>query len=134
MGQDPILKQLRHIIDLLNRILELLDEINRPKSRYVFWRLFFPYGEFSGQKNSAKQASSLMLDVQIRMDDMEETLQERKHPLATTIRQLNYLNLKELGIQLVELPTRAQYMGDQIEEYGKKIKSLIKELEQPGKT
>ena len=68
------------------------------------------------------------------MDDMEETLQERKHPLATTIRQLNYLNLKELGIQLVELPTRAQYMGDQIEEYGKKIKSLIKELEQPGKT
>ncbi|MFX1319239.1 MAG: hypothetical protein ACFE9D_06885 [Promethearchaeota archaeon] len=132
MGQDPILKQLRHIIDLLNRILELLDEINRPKSRYVFWRLFFPYGEFSGQKNAAKQASSIMLDVQIRMDDMDDTLQKRNHPLATRIHELNYLDLKELGDQLMELPTRAQYMGYQIEEYGKKIKSLIKELERSG--
>jgi hypothetical protein len=132
LGKDPILKQLHHIIDLLNRILEQLDQINRPKSRYVLWRLFFPYGEFSGQKNAAMQASAMMLDVQIRMDDMEETLRRRNHPLADRISGLNYLNLKELGVQLVELPTRAQYMGYQIEEYGTKIKSLIKELEESG--
>jgi hypothetical protein len=132
LGKDPILKQLHHIINLLNRILEQLDQINRPKSRYVFWRLFFPYGEFSEQKNAANQASSIMLDVQIRMDDMEETLRKRNHPLADRISELNYLDLKELGIQLVEMPTRAQYMGYQIEEYGKKIKLLIKELEHSG--
>jgi hypothetical protein len=75
-----------------------------------------------------------MLDVQLRMDDMEETLQKRNHPLAPRIRDLNYLDLKELGVQLTELPTRAQYMGYQIEEYGQKIKALIKELEQSGTT
>lgn len=66
------------------------------------------------------------------MDDMDDTLQKRNHPLATRIHELNYLDLKELGDQLMELPTRAQYMGYQIEEYGKKIKSLIKELERSG--
>ena len=130
MGDDPILKQLRHIIDLLNKILEKLDAINRPKSRYVAWRLFFPYGEFAGQKSAAKEASSIMLDVQTRMDDMEATLRKRNHQLTQRIVELNYLDLEEMGVQLVELPTRAQYMGQQIEEYGVKIKHLIKELEQ----
>jgi hypothetical protein len=129
LGDALILKQLRHIIDLLNKILEKLDAINRPKSRYVVWRLFFPYGEFASQKSSAKEAASFMLDVQTRMDDMEETLRKRNHPLTKQIADLNYLDLAEMGVQLVDLPTRSQYMGQQIEEYGKKIKQLIKELE-----
>lgn len=130
MGTDPILKQLHHIIDLLNKALEKLDEVNRPKSRNIAWRLFFPYGEFAGQKNAAKEAAAIMLDVQVRMDDMEKTLRKRSHPLAKRIEELNYLDLKEMGDQLMDLPQRAQYMGEQIEDYGNRIKELIEELEQ----
>ncbi len=130
MGTDPILRQLSHIIDLLNNILERLDNIIRPKSRNVAWRLFFPYGEFAGQKSAAKEAAAIMLDVQVRMDDMEETLRKRSHPLAKRIEELNYLDLKEMGNQLIELPRRSQYMGEQIETYGNRIKQLIEELEQ----
>ncbi len=130
MGDDLILKQLHHIIDLLNKALEKLDEINRPKSRNVAWRLFFPYGEFAGQKSAAKEAAAIMLDVQARIDDMEKTLRKRSHPLVDRIQELNYLDLKNMGDQLMELPQRAQYMGDQIEDYGIRIKELVEELEQ----
>ena len=129
MGDDLILKQLRHIIDLLNKILEKLDNVIRPKSRNVAWRLFFPYGEYHGQKSAAKEAAAIMLDVNIRMDDMEETLRKRSHPLLKRIEELNYLDLKEMGDQLMDLPQRAQYLGEQIEQYGLHIKELLKELE-----
>jgi hypothetical protein len=132
LADDPILKQLRHIIDLLNNTLDKLDEITRPKSRNVAWRLFFPYGEYAGQKSTAKEALAIMLDVQTRMDDMVKTLHKRSHPLYETIKGLNYLDLKEMGDQLIELPQRAQYIGRQIEEYGLQIKELIKELEAKG--
>lgn len=130
MGDDLILKQLRHIIDLLNKALEELDEISRPKSRNVVWRLFFPYGEFAGQKSTARKVAAILLDVQVRMDDMEKTLRRRSHPLVPRISEINYLDLKEMGDQLIELPQRSQYMGEQIEEFGLKIKELINELEQ----
>ena len=134
MGDDLILKQLQHIIDLLNKALVKLDEINRPKSRNVAWRLFFPYGEFEGKKTAAKEAAAIMLDVQARIDDMEKTLRKRSHPLVDRIQELNFLDLNQMGDQLMELPQRAQYMGDQIEDYGIRIKELIKELEQKGST
>lgn len=129
MGDKLILKQLLHIIDLLNNALEQLDEILRPKSRNVLWRLFFPYGEFADQKSVAKQVAAILLDVQVRMDDMEKTLRKRSHPLAKRISKLNYLDLKEMGDQLMEIPQRSRYMGEQIEAFGLKIKELIEELE-----
>ncbi len=129
MGDELILKQLRHIIDLLNKVLEKLDEITRPKSRNVAWRLLFPYGEFHGQKTSAKEASAIMFDIQARMDDMEQTLRKRSHPLLDRIQGLNTLNLAEMGEQLIDLPQRARYMGEQIENYGLRIKEFIQELE-----
>ncbi|MFX1509130.1 MAG: hypothetical protein ACFFBR_02385 [Promethearchaeota archaeon] len=129
MGDELIIKQLRHIIDLLNRALEKLDDITRPKSRNVAWRLFFPYGEFHGQKTSAKEASAIMLDIQIRMDDMVKTLRRRSHPLFERVKELNYLDLKEMGEQLTNLPQRAQYLGEQIEQYGIRIKEFVEELE-----
>jgi hypothetical protein len=132
LADDPILKQLRHIIDLLNNTLEKLDEITRPKSRNVAWRLFFPYGEYAGQKSTAKEAVAILLDVQTRMNDMEKTLQKRSHPLYERIKELNYLDLKEMGDQLLDLPQRAQYLGRQIEDYGIRIKDLVKELETKG--
>jgi hypothetical protein len=129
LGDDLILKQLRHIIDLLNKTLEKLDEITRPKSRNVAWRLLFPYGEFHGQKSSAKEASAIMLDIQVRMDDMVQTLRKRGHPLFDRINALSSLDLKEMGEQLIDLPQRARYMGEQIEQYGIRIKEFIQELE-----
>ncbi|MFX1564410.1 MAG: hypothetical protein ACFFCH_00300 [Promethearchaeota archaeon] len=129
MGYELILKQLRHIINLLNKTLEKLDEITRPKSRNVAWRLLFPYGEFQGQKTSAKEASAIMLDVQARMDDMVQTLRKRSHPLFDRINMLNSLDLREMGEQLIDLPQRARYMGEQIEQYGISIKEFIQELE-----
>ena len=101
----------------------------RPKSRNVAWRLFFPYGEYAGQKSTAKEAAAILLDVQTRMDDMQQTLHKRSHPLFERVKKLNYLNLKEMGDQLLDLPQRAQYMGQQIEDYGLQIKDLIEELE-----
>ena len=129
MGDALILKQLRHIIDLLNNILDKLDEINRPKSRNVAWGLFFPRGAFEGQKSQAKEAAAIMLDVQTRIDDMIKTLRKRSHPLVKQVEELNYLDFKEMGDQLIEIPQRAQYFGDQIFDYGSRIKELIKELE-----
>jgi hypothetical protein len=122
LADDSILKQLRYIIDLLNNALEKLDEITRPKSRNVAWRLLFPYGEYAGQKTTAKEAAAILLDVQTRMDDMEKTLHKRSHPLYERVKGLNFLDLKEMGDQLLDLPQRAQYMGKQIEE-------LVEELE-----
>lgn len=130
MGDDPILKQLQYILELLNRILEKLDQISRPQGRNVLWRLFFPYGEFASQKSAAKEAQAMMLDVQARLDDMVDTLQKRNHPLAGRIQELNYLDLKDMGNRLAELPTREQYMGPQIEDFGQRVKKVIEDLKQ----
>ncbi len=70
-----------------------------------------------------------MLDVQARMDDMVQTLRKRSHPLFDRINMLNSLDLREMGEQLIDLPQRARYMGEQIEQYGISIKEFIQELE-----
>ena len=131
LGDDPILKQLQYIVELLNRILEKFDEISRPShGRNILWRLFFPYGEFAGQKAAAKEAQAIMLDVQARLDDMVDTLQKRNHPLAGRIGDLVYLDLKDMSDRLVELPTREQFMGQQIMDFGQKVKRIIQDIKQ----
>jgi hypothetical protein len=126
LGDDPILKQLEHILDLLNTILDKMDDIGRPKGSNVLWRVFFPYGEFARQGQTTKEAAAMMVDVQHRLEDMITTLEERKHPLVSEIRGLNYLDLDEMSEQLIELPARYQYMGPQVDELRFKVEQVVK--------
>ncbi len=129
MGDDPILKQLKYVLELLERILDKMDEIGRPRGRNVLWRLFFPYGEFAGQQSAAKEASVMMLDTHARLEDMIQTLSRHNHPLLGTIVELKYLDLKSMSEKLIEVPQRSQYMASQIDELRIKVKKVISDLE-----
>jgi hypothetical protein len=127
LGDDPILKQLEHILDLLNTILDKMDDIGRPKGSNVLWRVFFPYGEFARQGQTTKEAAAMMVDVQTRLEDMINTLEDRKHPLARVIRDLNYLDLNDMSERLIELPARYQYLGPQVDELRFKMEQVVKD-------
>jgi hypothetical protein len=106
-----------------------MDDIGRPKGSNVLWRMFFPYGEFARQSQTTKEAGAMMVDVKHRLEDMITTLEERKHPLAKTIRDLNYLDLDDMSERLIELPARYQYMGPQVDELRYKLEQVIKGYE-----
>lgn len=127
MGDDPILKQLEYILDLLNSILDKMDDIGRPKGSNVLWRVFFPYGEFARQSQTTKEAAAMMVDVHHRLEDMISTLKKRAHPFLEQIRELNYLDLEDMSEKLIELPARYQYLGPQVDELRYKVEQVIKE-------
>ncbi len=128
LGTDPLLKQLEYILELLEKALDFMDEIGRVKGQNVLWRLFLPYAEFHGRKSRAKQASAILLDIHMRLQDMEKTLLKQNHPLTGTIQELNYLDLREMSDRLAEVPERSQYMGIQIDELRFKVEQVVNEI------
>lgn len=125
---DPILKQLEYILELLEKALDFMDEIGRVQGRNVLWRLFLPYAEFHSRKSRAKQAAAILLDIHMRLQDMETTLLKQNHPLTGTIQELNYLDLRDMSERLAEIPERSQYMGVQIDELRLKVEQALSEI------
>ncbi|MFX0013831.1 MAG: hypothetical protein ACFFB2_03625 [Promethearchaeota archaeon] len=128
MGDNPILKELKYIQDLIDESLDKMDEILRPKTGTVFWRLIFPAGQFMQQKSTAKAAAAILINIGARLKEMVEVLEERDHPLTQTIRQLLDPDLFDMAERIVELPERAQYIFPQLENQRDKISQIIKEI------
>ena len=128
MNQNIILEELNHIIQLLESIIHQMEDIIRPKARNVMWRLFFPAGQFIQQKSLARDISLQMLKIDTRFREMEEVLEERKHPLKSQISEILTKDLIRMSEKLVELPERAQYMITQVEDIKKAIELNIHQM------
>jgi hypothetical protein len=123
-----VLEELEIIQGLLNQCLSKMYEIISPKKRNIFWSLFFPAGKFMQQQSIAKDASLLLLDVNTRLREIIEVLQEKNHNLLTKLNNLLDLDLILSAEKLIELPERAQYQIPQIEGLNNKVKILIQEI------
>ncbi len=106
-----------------------MDDVLRPRARNVFWRAFFPAGEFMTQKSHARKAAAILIDIDSRLRDMVEVLYDHNSALATRLEDLQTFNLVEMAERLIELPERVQYMDDQIMNLREQIKTVITQLE-----
>jgi hypothetical protein len=106
-----------------------MDGIARPRAGNVLWRVFFPAGEFMGQKSAATEVAALLLDADVRLKDMAEVLSRQQHVLLPEIQNLRAVNLAEMADKLVELPPRAQYMAHQVDTLCEKLRSVIAHVE-----
>ncbi|MFX1282783.1 MAG: hypothetical protein ACFFB5_03975 [Promethearchaeota archaeon] len=127
MIETAIQEELNIVIELLDECLEKMDDIMSPKAKNILWRVFFPAGQFMEQKSSAKLAASILVNIDERLREMVEVLEDRKHSQMLTIRQLLDLNLIEMAERLVDLPERAQYMIPQIEAMKKRATAIMTE-------
>lgn len=123
-----ILKELKYIHKLLDDSLDKMDEICRPKGENVLWRLIFPAGQFMQQKSTTKAAAAMLVNVETRLQEMVEVLEERKHPQSQTIRKLLDLDLFNIAERLVELPERAQYFIPEVNNLQMRVEEIIKKL------
>ena len=116
MGRDVILEELTYIDELLNESLKAMEGILRQKVGHIFWRLFFPAGQFMQQQSNAKAAAAILISIDARLREMSEVLEEREHPLLQSIQQLLENDLNDMAEKLVDLPQRAKYIIPQVEE------------------
>ncbi|MFX0205083.1 MAG: hypothetical protein ACFFDT_03790 [Candidatus Hodarchaeota archaeon] len=128
MGRDVILEELNYLNELLNECLRVMDEILRLRVGSIFWRLFFPAGQFMQQESNAKSAAAILVNIDVRLREMAEVLEERNHPLLQSIQQLLTIDLNDMADKLVELPQRAQYIMPQVEEIKIQVEALISEM------
>jgi hypothetical protein len=129
LNEDPVIKQLRYILQLLDDCLEKMDDVLRPRARNVFWRAFFPAGEFMTQKSHARKAAAILIDIDSRLRDMVEVLYGQDSNLAAKLEDFRQLNLIEMSERLIEIPERVQYMDDQITSLRERVLKLITQLE-----
>lgn len=128
LGRDVILEELNYLNELLNECLRVMDEILRLRVGSIFWRLFFPAGQFMQQESNAKSAAAILVNIDVRLREMAEVLEERNHPLLQSIQQLLTIDLNDMADKLVELPQRAQYIMPQVEEIKIQVEALISEM------
>ena len=125
LGENVILEELNYIKKLLDESLEKMDEITRPKTGHVFWRLIFPAGQFMQQKSITKAAAAVLVNIGTRIQEMAEVLEEREHPQTQIIRNLLEPNLFTMAERLVELPERSQYFIPEVEDLKKRVTETI---------
>ncbi|MFX0049922.1 MAG: hypothetical protein ACFFAJ_06040 [Candidatus Hodarchaeota archaeon] len=130
MEKDVILEELNYLQDLLDTCSKRMDDILSFKAGTIFWRLFFPKGQFMQQQSSAREAAAILVNIDSRLREMAEVFMEREHPLTQRIYQLLDVNLVNLAERLVELPTRAQYIIVQVENIRKEVEAIISDIEQ----
>ena len=128
MLTKTIVEELTSIQILIDTALYKMEDLLSPRKKNIFWRLFFPAGQFMQQKSLAREASLFLLKVDIRLREMNEVLEERNHPLTSQISEFLSLDLIKMSENLVELPERAQYMITQITNMKEAIRLSIKEL------
>ena len=126
---NPILTELRYIQKLLDECLRAMDQINNPKIGNVVWRLFFPAGHFMQQKSNAKAAAAILLNVDARLHEMLEVLEEKKDPVLPLFLPLINQDFINWAEKLVDLPERVQYLISEVEREKKKVEVTIKEIE-----
>jgi hypothetical protein len=107
-----------------------MDHITNPKIGNVAWRLFFPAGQFIQQKSNAKNAAAIFLNVDARLHEMLEVLEEKKDPVLPLFLPLINENFTNWAEKLVDLPERAQYLILEVEKEKTKIEETIKKIEQ----
>ena len=130
LGKNPILTELRYIHNLLDECLGAMDQITDPKIGNIFMRLIFPAGPFIQQKTEAKAAAAILLNIDARLHEMLELLEEKLHPNLPLIHHLVETDFNEIAMRLVDLPERVQYIIPQIEKERKKVEMTIMEIEQ----
>ncbi|MHA1977211.1 MAG: hypothetical protein ACW98F_13545 [Candidatus Hodarchaeales archaeon] len=128
MNQNIILEELEILKQSLNTIIRQMEDLLSSKARNVMWRLFFPAGQFMQQRSLARDTSLRLLKLDTRFREMEEVLEERKHPLQRGMREILAKDLVSMSEKLTELPERAQYMITQVEEIKEIIESNIEEI------
>ncbi|MFX0170531.1 MAG: hypothetical protein ACFE9L_01295 [Candidatus Hodarchaeota archaeon] len=129
MKKDVILEELNYLQELLDTCLQRMDDILSFKAGTIFWRLFFPKGQFMQQESSAREAAAILININGRLREMVEVLIEREHPLTQRIHQLLDINLVDLADRLVELPRRAQYIIVQVENIRNEVEAIISDFE-----
>ncbi len=129
MGEKVILDELKYIHKLLVDCQQHMEEISRPKAGTVFWRLFFPAGQFSQSKSAAKAAAAILALIDDRLNDMVKTLQKHQHPLTPSISELLNLNLKDMAEKLAKVPEREQYIQPQVENLKNRIEEFIRSFQ-----
>ena len=127
---NPTLTELRYIQKLLDECIGAMDQINDPKIGNIVWRLFFPAGQFMQQKSNAKAAAAILLNVDARLNEMLEVLEEKKDPVLPLFLHLINQNFTKWAEKLVDLPERAQYLISEVEKEKKKVEETIKKIEQ----
>lgn len=129
LKKDVILEELNYLQELLDTCLQRMDDILSFKAGTIFWRLFFPKGQFMQQESSAREAAAILININGRLREMVEVLIEREHPLTQRIHQLLDINLVDLADRLVELPRRAQYIIVQVENIRNEVEAIISDFE-----
>jgi len=130
LAESAILDELKYIHQLIIESLGHLEEISRPRAGNVFWRLFFPAGQFSQSKSAARAAAAVLTLIDSRLNEMAITLQKNQHPFASSIYDLMNLKLGEMAEKLIEIPEREQYIQPQIENVKKRLEGYIKDFQQ----
>jgi len=129
LGENVILEELNYIIEQINECLKFMEEISQPRVGTVFWRLFFPAGQFSQAKSAAKAAAAILNLIDKRLDEMANTLQKNYHPFAPSIYNLRNFKLDEMAGKLIEIPEREQYIRPQIENLRDQIEEYIRDFQ-----
>ena len=127
MQAKMINEELKLIQHLLETTILKMEDILSPKAKNMLWRLFFPAGQFIQEKSLAREASHLLLKIDMHLRDMNEVLEERNHPLNSQISEFLDLDFVTMSKMLIELPERAQYMISQINNMKKIVESNIQE-------